>query len=673
MQAPKPKKIAHELVAHDHKRIDSFYWMNERENSEVIDHLNLENEYTQTVLKSTEGLQKDLYDEMRSRIEEEDSSAPYFRNGYWYYSRYEEGNEHPIHCRKKDHLENAEEILINENTEAAQHPYYEIVSIAISPDNKMMAFAEDINGRRQYQIRFKNLENQEISNRIIENSAGDMVWANDNNTLYYTTKDTETLRPDTVFSTSFSSGETSLLFEEKDEKFIVNISGTKDFKYLILGSFSTLTTEYQFKSADDNLPFQLFLAREQDHEYYLEILNEICYIKTNKKAPNFCLKSCELHDRAENNWIELQSHDDRILLEDFEVFNEFVITQEKENGLSRLRKINLSTKAVELIPGLEETYTLYLGTNAAPELTSVRVGYTSMTTPHSVYMIDENQDWTLLKQTKVKGDFDKDWYQSGRIWAKAADGVQVPISLVYRKDLFKKDGANPILCYAYGSYGSTIDPYFSTARLSLLNRGFVFAIIHVRGGEYLGRQWYEDGKLLKKMNTFTDFISGAEFLITEKYASPDKVFAMGGSAGGLLMGAVINIKPELWRGVVAQVPFMDVVSTMLDDSIPLTVGEYEEWGNPNEKEYYDYMLSYSPYDNLTECSYPDILVTSGLHDSQVQYWEPTKYVAKLRELAKNEPTVLLHTNMKAGHGGDSGRFEQLKEIALEYAFIISRL
>jgi oligopeptidase B len=670
MLAPSPKKVPKSLVAHNHERIDNYFWMNDRENPEVIEHLKSENEYTNHILSSTDKMQKTIFEEIKGRIKKDDSSAPYFNNGYWYYSRYEKGKEYPIHCRKKEVLSNDEEILIDENIDAKLYPYYSVVSFSISKNNQILAFAEDLSGRRMYRIRFKNLNTGDIYPNEIINCGSDLAWHNDNNKLYHSFKDVDTLRPHIISCHDLNENSSMEIFKEEDDTFICGVSISKDFGHLFLGSYSTLTTEFKFKSADDYSPFEVFLERETGHEYYPEIINGEVFIKTNKEAENFKLVKTVLKQRSMDNWIEIQGYDKSIFLEDFEPFENHLVVQEKENGLSRIRVYDKSDYSSRLIPPFEETYTLYIGTNLNAKSNKLRIGYSSMTTPHSVFDISfDSFNKELVKQTEVLGEFNSEDYQSERIWASSEDGVKIPISLTYKKDLFKKDGTNPVLVYAYGSYGSTIDPYFSSARLTLLNRGFVFALAHIRGGEYLGRYWYESGKLLHKKNTFNDFIKCAEHLVEEKYASSNKVFAMGGSAGGLLMGAIANMKPELWKGIVSQVPFVDVVSTMMDDSIPLTTGEYDEWGNPNIKKYYDYILSYSPYDNIEKKSYPAILVTSGLHDSQVQYWEPTKYVAKLREYQTNKAPILLHTNMEAGHGGASGRFEALKEVALEYAFI----
>lgn len=607
---------------------------------------------------------------MKGRVKKDDSSAPYFKNGYWYYTRYVEGGEHPILCRKKSSLDNAEEILFDENEEAKNHPYYDLVSYSISKNNEWMVFAEDITGRRLYRIRIKNLSTGDIQNSGIINASNDLAWHNDNNTFYYCLRDEETLRPHQIRSFDRTSLKDELVFQEDDETYIVGVSMNKDFEHILIGSYSTLTSEFQFKRADDYDPFEIFIPRENGHEYYPELDGQTAYIKSNKDAENFCIKCCQLDKREYSSWETIQAVSEEVYVEDFEVFSKHLVVQEKENGLSRMRVYRRDDWSSRTVPVEEETYMIYIGTNAEMEQNEFRIGYSSMTKPSSVYDIDlESFEWSLKKQQTVLGEFNADNYGSERIWADARDGQKVPVSLVYHKEHFKKDGSNPILIYAYGSYGSTVDPYFSSVRLSLLNRGFVFALAHIRGGEYLGRQWYENGKLLKKKNTFYDFIDAAKHLVDHKYADADNVFAMGGSAGGLLMGVIANENPEIWRGIVSAVPFVDVVTTMLDDTIPLTTGEYDEWGNPNDKTYYDYMLSYSPYDQLEEKDYPAMLVTSGLHDSQVQFWEPTKYVARLRDKMTNEAPILLHTNMEAGHGGASGRFEALKEIAMEYAFI----
>jgi len=677
MITPKVAKKPHEFIEHDNKRVDSYYWLRDKTNPEVIDYLNRENDYTKSALAGTSKFQDDLFKEMKGRIKEDDSSVPFLKNGYWYYTRYEEGSEYAIYARKKENLEAGEEVLLDENELAKPYDFYEIESFAISEDNKWLAFAEDISGRRQYQIKIKQLETGSVLHDVIENTSGDIAWHSDNLHFFYTLKDKKTLRPFQIKKHRINTPEDNdeVIYNENDEAFIAGVSKEKNGQFIFIGSWSTLTTEYHLLDMEsDHQKFEVFYPRVEKLEYYPEASENGFYIKHNSGAKNFMLSYCKFNNRDKLEWQTIQIHDPNILIEDFEVFEAHLVVQEKKNGLTQLRVYDFEHNSSKLIPPKEEAFTLYLDHNPNYHTKIVRIKYSSLTTPTSVIDIDlVNFNETLKKQQKVIGKFKPQDYQSERIWAEANDGTQVPVSLVYKKDCFKKDGSNPILLYGYGSYGVTIDPYFSSVRLSLLDRGFVFAIAHIRGSEYLGTHWYEDGKFLKKKNTFTDFIKCAEILVSEKYGNKDKLFAMGGSAGGLLMGAIVNMRPEMWAGIVSNVPFVDVVTTMMDDSIPLTTGEYEEWGNPNDKSYYSYMLSYSPYDNIETKAYPPMLITSGLHDSQVQYWEPTKYVAKLRELKTDDNLLLLHTNMEAGHGGVSGRFEALKEIALEYAFILLQL
>jgi oligopeptidase B len=674
MKPPVARKIPTVLSHHGDTRIDNYYWLNQRENPEVINYIKKENSYCNFVLKSTKKLQEKLFLEMKGRMKEEESTAPYFKNGYWYYERYEKKKEHPIYCRKKETVKAKEEIILDCNKQAKGFPYYELVGFAISLDNKWLAFAEDITGRRLYQIRFKNLETGQISKDLILNTGSELAWHNDNKSLYFVEKDETTLRPFIIKKHILGVKKNEIVFTEKDDTFIAGVSKSKDEQIIFIGSYSSTTTEFRFKSANDSKKFELFLKRQKGHEYYPESAEDEFYIKSNLKAPNFKIVKCQQKLRDPKKWTLVQAHDPKILIEDFEIFEKHLAVQEKKEGLTRLRIFNTSTFRHRFIPPFEQTYTLYLGTNPEYKSDTLRIGYSSLTTPHTTYDLNlKTFEKVIAGQTKVLGGFKSKDYKSERIWVKSHDGVKVPVSLVYHKDHFAKRGKNPVLLYAYGSYGSSTDPYFSSARLSLLNRGFVFAIAHIRGGEELGHDWYEQGKMLKKKNTFLDFIACAEYLIKARYTSKDKVFAMGGSAGGLLMGAISNMRPELWKGIVSNVPFVDVVTTMQDDTIPLTTGEYDEWGNPDDKKYYHYMKSYSPYDNIEAKEYPAMLVTSGLNDSQVQYWEPTKYVAKLREKKTDANMLLLYTNMKAGHGGSAGRFEHLKEIALEYAFLLNLL
>lgn len=677
MHIPKIKQKNHQFIEHGYKRNDPYYWVKDKENPDVIDYLNAENQYTKSKLKHTEAFQESLFHEMKGRIKEDDSSVPYFKNEYWYYSRYNEGQEYAIYARKHLSLEAEEEILLDENVMAENYDYYEIVSFSISPNNQFLVFTEDITGRRQYQIKIKDLKSGKILQDLIVDTGSDLAWHKNSAQFYYVIKDPKTLRPFQVkmHHLNTPNHNDDLIYTELDEAYITGVSKEKNGRFIFIGSWSTLTTEYQYLDFEaEEKEFQLFYPRTLKLEYYPESGTNGFYIKHNHKAKNFALSFCAFDETDIDHWKTVQVHNEQVLLEDFEVFKSHLVVQEKVNGLAQLKVYDLKKMTNSVIPPKEDTFMLYLDQNPVIDTNSVRIKYSSLTTPTSV--IDINLDdfsETVLKVQPVLGSFNSDDYQSERIWAISNDGVKVPISLVYKKTEFTKNGENPVLLYGYGSYGSTIDPYFSSIRLSLLDRGFVFAIAHIRGSEYLGTDWYEQGKFLKKKNTFTDFITCAQTLIYQNYAAKDKVFAMGGSAGGLLMGAIANLNPNLWAGIVSNVPFVDVVTTMMDDTIPLTTGEYEEWGNPNDSEYYFYMMSYSPYDNIVPQNYPPMLITSGLHDSQVQYWEPTKYVAKIRDVKTDQNDILLHTNMSAGHGGASGRFESLKEVALEYAFLLNLL
>ncbi len=672
---PKAKKVPKELVKHDDVRLDNYYWLNDKENKDVISYLEAENTYYDSLTKHTKDFQESLFQEMKGRIKEDDSSVPYKLNGYWYSTRYVIGGEYPLYSRFKINLEATEEIIFNCNDMAKGHDYFSLGGIAISPDNKLAAFGVDTVSRRQYTLQIKNLETGLILDDKIENTTGGGVWANDNQTLFYTRKDPVTLRSDKIYKHKIGTptSEDVLVFHEKDDTFSTFVYRTKSKKYLVIGSFSTLTSEFQILSTDNpDGEFEVFSPRERGLEYTIFHYEDSFYILTNKdKAENFKLMRTSEEKTTSEHWQEFIAHREEVLLEDIDIFKEYYVLSERENGLNKIRIIKWDGSGEYFLPFKSETYTAYVGSNPDFDTEILRYSYNSMSTPSSV--IDFNMR-TKAKEIKKEqevlgGLFDKDNYKEERLWATARDGVKVPMSLVYRKDTVLGENT-PILQYAYGSYGSTIDPYFSTVRLSLLDRGFVFAIAHIRGGEYLGRRWYETGKLLQKKNTFTDFIDCSKFLIAQNMTSANHLYAMGGSAGGLLMGAIINMQPDIYNGVIAAVPFVDVVTTMLDDSIPLTTGEYDEWGNPNEKDYYDYMKSYSPYDNVIAQEYPNMLVTTGLHDSQVQYFEPAKWVAKLRELKTDNHILLMNTNMEAGHGGASGRFESLHEVAKEYAFLL---
>lgn len=674
-QIPIAKKVPQELTIHNDVRIDNYYWLNDKNNPEVIDYLNAENAYTKQMTGHTQEFQKSLFEEMKGRIKEDDSSVPYKLNGYWYLTKYEAGRDYPIYVRKKKTLEAEEELLFDCNDMAKGLSYFNLGGISISPDNTLAAFSTDTVSRRQYTIQIKNLITGEIYSDKILNTTGSATWANDDKTLFYSMKDEVTLRSHKIFKHKlYSDSKTDIeVFHETDESFNTFVYKSKSKKYLIIGSSSTLSSEYRFLDADaPDGRFNIFQERTKKLEYSIAHYNGSFYIISNKDdATNFKISKTSEKTTGKENWQDVIPHRASVLIEDIEIFKDYLVVNEREHGLNKLRIISWNKEEDYYLPFNSETYTTYIGNNPDFESDMLRYGYNSLTSPSSV--IDYN---LKTKQSEIKkelevlgGTFKKENYESQRIWATASDGVKIPISLVYKKGM-ALDGSNPLLQYAYGSYGSTIDPSFSSIRLSLLDRGFIYAISHVRGSEYLGREWYECGKLLTKKNTFTDFIACSKYLIQEKYTSNQHLYAYGGSAGGLLMGAIININPELYHGVLAAVPFVDVVTTMLDDTIPLTTGEYDEWGNPNKLRYYNYMKSYSPYDNVEEKDYPNMLVTTGLHDSQVQYWEPAKWVAKLRDMKTDSNKLLLHTDMDSGHGGASGRFESLKEVALEYAFLL---
>lgn len=671
LPTPVAKKIPKELTIHGDTRMDEYYWLNERENPEMLAYLEAENAYKDNMMSHLKDFQDKLYQEMRGRIKEDDQSVPYKDNGYFYLTRYEQGQEYPIHSRKKGSLEAQEEIMLNVNEMAKGYSFYNVAGLSVSPDNKILAFGEDTLSRRIYTIKFKNLETGEMIQDEIPGTTGGAVWAADNKTLFYTVKD-ESLRPFKVFRHKLGTPSTQdvEIWHETDATFMTFAYKTKSKKYLVIGSFQTLSNEYRVLDASKpDGQFRIIQPRERNLEYSIDHYGDQFYIRTNLNAKNFRLMATSENATTKENWKEIIPHREDVLLEGMDLFEDYLVLSERKNGITQLR-IRPWQGTEHYIDFGEDAYMAYTSTN--PEFSSeeLRIGYQSMTTPPTTYDYNmKTKAFTKLKQQEVLGGFDAANYKSERVYATAKDGVKIPISIVYPKD-FKKDGSQPLLLYGYGSYGNSMDPYFSSGRLSLLDRGFAFAIAHIRGGEEMGRHWYEDGKLLKKKNTFTDFIDCAEFLVAEKYAAKDNLFAMGGSAGGLLMGAVVNMRPDLWKGVVAAVPFVDVITTMLDESIPLTTGEFDEWGNPKDKEYYDYMKSYSPYDNVEAKVYPPIMVTTGLHDSQVQYWEPAKWVARMRDRKTDKNPLILHTNMSAGHGGSSGRFEALKETAMEYAFLL---
>jgi len=675
MEAPVAAKKPKEMTIHGHTRIDNYYWLRERENPEVIAYLEAENAYRESVMKHTEQLQKDLFEEIVGRIKQDDESVPYKENGYFYYTRYEEGQEYPIFCRKKESLEAAEEVLANVNELAKGHDYFQVGGLSVSPDNRYMAMGIDTVSRRKYTIYIKDLETGMMLDDEIQLTTGGAAWASDSRNLFYTQKDDETLRSKAIYRHVMGTPSTEdvPVFEESDETFSTFVFKTKSKDYMIIGSTSTLTSEYRFLPAGDPTgEFQIIQPRTRGLEYSISHYGDHFYIITNLDATNFRLMKTPLDQTGKEHWTEVIAHREDVLLEGIEIFQDYLVVEERKEGLSQLRVMPWAGGGEHYIDMGEEVYSAWISVNPEFDSRVLRYGYTSLTTPVSTIDYDlETREKMLLKQEKVVGGtFDPADYEAKRLYATADDGKKIPMSVVYRKGTVL-DGQNPTLLYGYGSYGHTIDPSFRSHRLSLLDRGFIFAIAHIRGSQVYGRPWYEDGKLLKKKNTFTDFNDCAEHLIRENYTSPEHLYAMGGSAGGLLMGVVINLQPELYHGVIAAVPFVDVVTTMLDEDIPLTTGEYDEWGNPNEKKYYDYMLSYSPYDQVEAKEYPNLLVTTGLHDSQVQYWEPAKWVAKLRELKTDDNLLLMYCNMETGHGGASGRFEAYKETAMEYAFLFS--
>jgi len=686
-KAPVAKKQPTKLEMHGDVRIDNYFWMRlsdaqklaevkDEQTKEVIDYLDAENAYYDDVTAYSKNFEEKLFEEMKGRIKEDDASVPYKNNGYYYITRYEKGMQYPIYSRKRETLEAEEQILFNVNDMAKEYDYYQLGGLNVSPDNKLAVFATDTVSRRQYFLRIKNLETGNIYTDIIDNTTGGSVWANDNKTIFYTKKDPITLRSEKIFRHVLGTptSEDVEVYHEKDETFGVYVTKSKSKKYIIIGSYSTVSTEAQFLDADNPTgSLQMIQPRERDLEYSVSHFGDHFYILTNKdEATNFKLMKTPVSAPTKNNWVDVIPHREDTLLEDFSIFKEYLVLEERTDGLSKVRIKRWDAKEDYYLPFNEETYSVGVYSNPDFDTNTLRYSYNSFTTPASVIdfnMADKSKE-VKKEQEVLGGKFDKNNYKSERVWATARDGKKVAISLVYHKDT-QLTSQTPLLQYAYGSYGYTIPDGFSTTRLSLLDRGFVYALAHIRGSQYLGRDWYEDGKMLHKKNTFTDFVDCSKFLIDNNYTSPKHLYAMGGSAGGLLMGAVVNMNPELYNGIIAAVPFVDVVSTMIDDSIPLTTGEYDEWGNPNNKEYYDYIKSYSPYDQVSSKAYPNMLVTTGFHDSQVQYWEPAKWVAKLRDLKTDNNILLLHTNMEAGHGGASGRFDALKETAKDYTFFLA--
>ncbi|QQD14748.1 S9 family peptidase [Sphingobacterium sp. UDSM-2020] len=679
IQAPLAVIKPHKRDIHNDQVIDDYYWMNDffKEGPDaelVIDYLKKENDYTNAVLKPTEKLQEQLFQEMKARIREKDESVPYLKNGYYYYTRTEDGQQYFKFCRKKDELNASEEILLDIDAMAVGYAYYAATGFSVSPDNNLMSFGVDTVSRREYTIFIKNLLTGEIYKDEIPKTSGNSTWAKDNKTLYYTAKNPVTLLSEKINRHTLGTlvDDDVTVYEEIDNTNYIGVGKSKNGEYIFIESEGTLSSEvFYLKSDDPAGNFQVFQPRMKNVLYHVTALEDRFLIVTNDEAKNFKVMQCQLGMTSREHWRAFIPHREDVLVSEVDEFKDYLVVTERKKGLSQIAIHNLQNEEQYYLDFGEVAYTVYPSTNVEYDTQKLRFGYTSLVTPLSTYEYDMvTRKKILLKQQEVVGGYDTHAYSTERIFAKASDGTAIPISLVYKNGI-KKDGSAPLLLYAYGSYGYAIDPTFNSARLSLLDRGFVYAIAHIRGGEEMGRQWYEEGKMMNKINTFTDFISCGHYLIDQKFTSLGHLYAQGGSAGGLLMGAIANMEPNLWNGIIAQVPFVDVVNTMLDEGIPLTTNEYDEWGNPNEKEAYYYMKNYSPYENIEGKEYPNILVTTGLHDSQVQYFEPAKWVAKLRKMKTDNHVLLLKTDMEYGHGGASGRFDYLKDIALNYAFLFA--
>ncbi len=678
--APVAAKKEHVRNIHGDKVIDNYYWMYDffgkgPDSTKVVDYLKAENSYLDQVMAGTKQFQADLFTEMKSRIKEKDESVPVFKNGYFYYSRTEDGKQYYKYCRKKGNLNAPEEILLDADKMAEGHAYFAATGFSVSEDNRYLAFGQDLVSRRQYTIHIKDLQTGQMLPDAIENTEGSAVWANDNKTIFYTAKNPVTLLSEKIMRHAMGTDpkKDALVYEEKDKSNYIGIDKSKNDKFIFIVSQATMSSEWRMIDASKaNSAFTVFSPRMKDVLYTVVPLADRFLILTNKDdAKNFKLMECPLGTTSATAWKEVIPVRKDVLLQSVEEFRDFIVLNERKDGLVKLRVRSLKDKSEHYIDFGEPAYSANFGANPEYNSVSLRYNYTSLTTPSSTYDYDmSTKVKTLKKQQEVLGGYDPKDYVTERLYATAKDGTKVPISIVYKKG-FKKDGNAPLLLYGYGSYGASMDATFGSTRLTLLNRGFAFAIAHIRGGQEMGRLWYENGKLMKKINTFTDFIDCGEFLVREKYTSKQHLYAHGGSAGGLLMGAVVNMAPDLWHGVIAQVPFVDVVNTMLDESIPLTTNEFDEWGNPKNKDAYFYMKSYSPYENVQKKNYPNILVTTGLHDSQVQYFEPAKWVAKLRDMKTDQNMLLLHVNMEFGHGGASGRFDYLKDMALNWAFLFT--
>lgn len=676
MKPPIARKIPSEITTHGHTRIDPYFWMNQRENPGVMAYLKAENDYTHHVMRPVKGLMDELFDEMTGRIKKDDETVPYLKNGYYYQTRYRGDAEYPLYYRWRDGEPDKPELLFDVNQLAAGCNYFDDSYPTISPDNRMAAIGIDTVSRRNYTLKFKNLETGNFLSDEIPMTTGGVAWAADNTTLFYTLRDPNTLRSVKVMRHLLGTDPAAdvVVYEETDETYSVSVYNSKSNHFIIITSESTLTSEVRIlETVNPSGIFRVVEPRNRGHEYEVYAGSDRLFIRTNLDAKNFRIMEASPDSPGKEHWITLIPHHKDVLVEAVELFESFLVIQERYNGLSRFRVYDLISHQSHYISMEEESYVLALSANMELNSGQFRYIYSSLTTPRSVIGYDlKTGKKQLLKETEILGGYDKSRYETRRHYATAPDGIRVPLTLVFRNDTRREEG-NPTVLYAYGSYGYSTETWFRSSVVSLLDRGFVYAIAHARGGEEMGREWYEEGKLLKKKNTFTDFIACSEFLIGEKYTTPELLFAMGGSAGGLLMGAISNLRPDLYNGIIASVPFVDVVTTMLDETIPLTTGEYDEWGDPKQKEFYDYMLSYSPYDNVAGREYPHMLVSTGLHDSQVQYWEPAKWVAKLRENNLSGSVILLHTQMEFGHGGASGRFEGYREIALEYAFMLMLL
>ena len=675
---PIAEKQNHIRDIHGEKVSDPYYWMIDyfkkgKDSTKVVNYLNAENAYLETMMADTKQLRANLYEEMKARIKEKDESVPVFKNGYYYYSRTETGKQYFKYCRKKGNLSAPEEILLDVDQMAEGKAYYTATGFSISPDNSKMIYGVDDVSRRQYSLFLKDLNTGKITDLGIKNTEGNAVWAADNNTIFYTAKNDVTLLSEKIkrHTLGTNSSKDAVVYEEKDNTNYIGVDKSKNEKYILIYSSATTSSEVRYLPADQpNGSFKVFQPRMKDVLYDITPLEDKFLITTNKDALNFKVMETPVNKTGVENWKDLIPHRKDVLMLGVDEFKNFLVFSERQNGLAQLVIQDRKTQKKEFLKFDEPAYMIRSMNNPEYNTDNFRFAYTSMITPSSQY--EQNLvtgKRTLLKQQEVLGGYDKNLYTTERVFATAKDGTKIPVSIVYKKG-FEKNGKNPLLLYGYGSYGNSMEATFSSARLSLLDRGFAFAIAHIRGGQEMGRQWYEDGKMMKKINTFTDFIDAGEFLVKENYTSPKHLYAQGGSAGGLLMGAVVNMKPELWNGVIAQVPFVDVVNTMLDESIPLTTNEYDEWGNPNNKDAYLYMKSYSPYENIQKKNYPNILITTGLHDSQVQYFEPAKWAAKLRDLKTDKNAVLLKTEMAYGHGGASGRFDYLKDVAWDYAFLL---